>query len=287
MTENCDVQRDIVRDGIRIPTFLYGTAWKEDDTRRLTSQALQVGFRGIDTANQRRHYVEASVGEALREVFEQGSLTRSDVFLQTKFTYARGQDHRLPYDPRADHATQVRQSFERSLEHLGTDYLDSFVLHGPESRQGLTAADWEVWRTMESLVHDKKVRLLGVSNVDRFQLKALLDGTAVRPTFVQNRCYARQGWDGDVRTTCREYQVLYQGFSLLTANPEAMAHRKFLEIASRIDRPPAQIIFRFALQMGMIPLTGTSNSARMQEDLGAYDFQLSTEEIAAIERISI
>ena len=115
----------------RVPTFIYGTAWKEDDTGRLVRMALDAGFRGIDTANQRRHYHEAGVGEALAEAFAAGVLRREDVFLQTKFTYVGGQDHRLPYDPRAPLATQVEQSFASSLQHLGVDYLDSYVLHGP------------------------------------------------------------------------------------------------------------------------------------------------------------
>src|ERR1700730_10604948 len=115
------------------PDFLYGTAWKEDRTAALTELALRTGFRGIDTANQRRHYFEQGVGEGLAAAYRAGIVTRADLFLQTKFTYQRGQDHRLPYDPEAQLAVQVAQSLAGSLEHLGTDYVDSFVLHGPSS----------------------------------------------------------------------------------------------------------------------------------------------------------
>src|SRR5438067_13622393 len=106
--------------GVRVPRFLYGTAWKEDQTRRLTDLALRQGFRGIDTANQRRHYHEAAVGEAIAAAVGSGLLARDDLFLQTKFTFRRGQDHRLPYDPEAPIRTQVEQSFASSLEHLRT-----------------------------------------------------------------------------------------------------------------------------------------------------------------------
>ena len=82
-----------------VPCFLYGTAWKEDQTERLTRLALENGFRGIDTANQRRHYDEAAVGAGIATVIESGLLKRDDLFLQTKYTFQRGQDHRLPYDP--------------------------------------------------------------------------------------------------------------------------------------------------------------------------------------------
>src|SRR6202041_3461526 len=111
-----------------VPDFLYGTAWKEDRTAALTELALRVGFRAIDTANQRKHYFEAGVGEGLAAAYRAG-ITRDELFLQTKFPYQRGQDHRLPYDPAAGLAVQVAQSLASSLEHLGTDHIDSFVLH--------------------------------------------------------------------------------------------------------------------------------------------------------------
>ena len=87
--------RTLTIDDVRVPRFLYGTAWKEDETRRLTELALRQGFRGIDTANQRRHYFEARVGQGLAAAYRAGVITRVDLFLQTKFTYQRGQDQRL------------------------------------------------------------------------------------------------------------------------------------------------------------------------------------------------
>jgi diketogulonate reductase-like aldo/keto reductase len=104
-------------DAVIAPAFLYGTAWKEDRTPALVELALRMGFRGIDTANQRKHYFEAGVGEGLAAAYRAGIVTRADLFLQTKYTYQPGQDHRLPYDPDADLATQVVQSLASSLEH--------------------------------------------------------------------------------------------------------------------------------------------------------------------------
>src|ERR1700691_6026050 len=127
-----------------VPDFLYGTAWKEDRTPALVELALRTGFRGTDTANQRRHYFEAGVGQGLAAAYRAGVVSRADLFLQTKFTYRPGQDHRLPYDPAASLSVQVAQSMASSLEHLGTDYVDSFVLHGPASGYGW--ADAEIGR---------------------------------------------------------------------------------------------------------------------------------------------
>src|SRR5665213_3393312 len=123
--------------------------------------ALRAGFRGIDTANQRRHYFEAGVGEALKQAYDAGVVSRADLFLQTKYTYQPGQDHRLPYDPNADLSTQVGQSLASSLEHLHTDYVDSFVLHGPMSGQGWTNGDSEVWAAMRRERDAGRTRLLG------------------------------------------------------------------------------------------------------------------------------
>src|SRR5436190_6779180 len=130
------------------PPFLYGTAWKEDRTAALLELAVRAGFRGIDTANQRRHYFEAGVGEALAAVYQARLVRREDLFLQTKFTYQGGQDHRLPYDPSAKPAAQVAQSLASSLEHLKTDCVDSLVLHGPASNHSWTDVDAEVWEAM-------------------------------------------------------------------------------------------------------------------------------------------
>src|SRR5438105_7478631 len=155
--------RTLSIEGVAVPRFLYGAAWKEDQTQRLTGLALQQGFRGIDTANQRRHYHEAAVGQAIVAAIESGLVIRDDLFLQTKFTFRRGQDDRLPYDPEAPIPTQVEQSFANSLEHLGTTYLDSYVLHGPTRRDGLAPADWQAWRAMEAIHDSGQARLLGVS----------------------------------------------------------------------------------------------------------------------------
>src|SRR5437867_140933 len=269
-----------------VPDFLYGTAWKEDRTQALTELALRMGFRGIDTANQRRHYVEAAVGQGLAAAYRAGVVTRADLFLQTKFTYQPGQDHRLPYDAVADLSTQVAQSMASSLEHLGTGYADSFVLHGPASGYGWTDADAEVWTAMVRERDAGRTRLLGVSNVS---LRHLQQMTAVHtefPAFVQNRCFAELGWDRDVRSFCRERKIIYQGFSLLTANPEVVHHAFIGGLAARLQATPAQVVFRFAQAIGILPLTGTTNAAHMQQDLASRHLTLSSEEVRSIETLA-
>jgi diketogulonate reductase-like aldo/keto reductase len=273
-------------DGVTVPRFLYGTAWKEDQTRRLTELALRQGFRGIDTANQRRHYHEAGVGPAVAAALAAGPVKRHELFLQTKFTFRSGQDHRLPYDPKAPIAAQVEQSFASSVEHLGTDVIDSYVLHGPMQRTGLVAEDLEAWRAMEALHERGRVRLLGVSNISLDQLRRLCDRARVPPRFIQNRCHAARGWDRDVRAFCAGHGLVYQGFSLLTANRDALARPEVVQIARRHDRTVNQVVFRFALDVGMVPLTGTTSAGHMQEDLEVFEFRLEADEVERIEHLA-
>jgi diketogulonate reductase-like aldo/keto reductase len=270
---------------LKAPAFLYGTAWKEDRTAGLVELALRAGFRGIDTANQRKHYSEAGVGEGLAAAYRAGIVKRADLFLQTKFTYRRGQDHRLPYDPAASLAVQVSQSLASSLEHLGTDYVDSFVLHGP-SDYVWAGSDSEVWEAMRKERDAGRTRLLGVSNVSLEHLQQMASIHEEFPAFVQNRCFARLGWDREVRQFCNDRKIIYQGFSLLTANQEVVHHPPFMAVAKQLGVTPAQVIFSFARAVGMLPLTGTSSAEHMKEDLASLNLTLTPEIVRAIESIA-
>lgn len=275
--------RTLTVKGVSVPPLLYGTAWKEDATQALVTRALEAGFRGIDTANQRKHYDEEGVGRALSAWLDQGLGERGQLFVQTKFTFAAGQDERLPYDPRAPIAMQVEQSFRSSLGHLGLETIDSYVLHGPSQRAGWNATDREAWQAMEALHDGKKTKLLGVSNVTLSQLQALCDGARVRPAFVQNRCYASMGWDFAVRSFCLEHDIVYQGFSLLTANRQVWEGQKVRAVAKRHGKTPAQVIFRYAMDLKILPLTGTTNPLHLREDLGVLDFALDAADHASLE----
>ena len=246
---------------------------------------MRAGFRGIDTANQRRHYFEAGVGKGLAAAYKAGVVTRQELFLQTKFTYMPGQDHRLPYDPDASLTVQVAQSMASSLEHLGTYYVDSYVLHGPSSSQGWSEADSEVWQAMTKERDVGRTRLLGVSNVSLRHLEQM-QAVHEPPAFVQNRCYARLGWDREVRAFCREHNIVYQGFSLLTANQEVLRHPPVIGLAQSLNATVAQVIFSFARAVGMLPLTGTSDPEHMREDLDSINVKLSPDAVKAIEGIA-
>lgn len=272
-------------DQVSVPRMFYGTAWKEDRTAELTQRALNCGFRAIDTANQRKHYFEEGVGQGIRAFRTLQSGLTTPLFLQTKFTFQGGQDHRLPYDPKAPIGEQVKQSFAKSQQHLGVEKIDSLVLHGPMYRSGLSPEDWEAWRAMEELAEQNKVRFLGISNVSSQQLRLLIKSATIKPSFVQNRCFAVQGWDREVRQICREQGVTYQGFSLLTANRQIFADQHLREFVKTYRCTAAQLVYSFALHLGMIVLTGTTNEQHIREALQSFQFDLSDDCIEYLERI--
>lgn len=274
-------------DKLSIPPILYGTAWKENNTEQLVTQALTLGFKGIDTANQRKHYFEEGVGFALQKFLKTSQKTRADLFLQTKFTSIHGQDARLPYDEFDSLTNQVKQSFASSLVHLQTDYIDSYIFHGPALSQGIIDADLEVWQAMEGLAHDGKVKFLGISNVNIQQVEELYSKASIKPSFIQNRCFTITQWDQDVRLFCKKHKIIYQGFSLLTANQPYLLNPYMDSLAAKYAKTVSQITFRFAWHIGILPLTGTTDLQHMRDDLDIDDFELSADELKNIENIAI
>jgi diketogulonate reductase-like aldo/keto reductase len=173
-----------------------------------------------------------------------------------------------------------------SLEHLGSDYVDSYVLHGPSLDYGWSDTDAEVWEAMCEERQAGRTRFLGVSNVSVRHLEQMTAAHGGLPAFVQNRCFAQLGWDRDVRSFCRERKILYQGFSLLTANVEVLHHPLVLALAASQNATPAQVVFSFARTVGILPLTGTSNAEHMKQDLCSRDTTLSPEAMQAIESLA-
>jgi diketogulonate reductase-like aldo/keto reductase len=265
---------------VRMPRIIYGTAWKKERTAGLVAQALTAGFRGIDTACQPKHYNEPGVGQGLAQAYNQ-TMTRSDVYLQTKFTPLAGQDpQRIPYDPAVSLTEQVQQSVRASLHNLQTDYCDGYLLHSPMEREHDLQ---EVWRAMELLVVDKCVRQIGISNCyDPAVLRRLYQWAEVKPAIVQNRFYDQTGYDREIRSFCREQGIVYQGFWTLTANPHVLAHDIILKLAGHYKYTPSQIWVRYMTQMDIMPLIGTTSAEHMKEDLAIFDFMLTPGECVSI-----
>ena len=269
--------------GVIVPALVYGTAWKEDRTAKLVEQALNAGFKGIDTACQPKHYQENLVGDGLDKVFANG-IKRENIFIQTKFTPLPGQDpNRIPYDPKADLGEQIHQSLQTSLKNLKVDVIDSLVIHSPMPTMEETL---EAWQLMEEFVDKGIVRQLGISNCYHFEFfKYLYEVSRIKPAVIQNRFYAQSDYDLDIRQFCLEHGVLYQSFWTLTANPHILASKEISELAHNYNRTPAQIFFRYLNQIGIVPLTGTTSVAHMQQDLEIFEFELQNSELEKIDKL--
>jgi diketogulonate reductase-like aldo/keto reductase len=267
-------------DDRAIPPILYGTAWKKERTAELVERALGLGFRGVDTACQPKHYDEAGVGAGVTAALANG-VTRAELFLQTKFTPIGGQDpKRVPYDPKASIEQQVQESHAVSLVNLRTTYIDCLVLHSPLATFERTL---EVWRAFEQLVDAGSVRALGISNCYELPvLERLWQEARVKPRVVQNRFYQDTGFDRGIRAFCRERSLYYQSFWTLSANPHILAHEHVQRAASGHDVTPAQVLFRALTQLGVVPLTGTKSEVHMREDLAIFEFTMTPQELELV-----
>lgn len=270
----------IPASGVRSPRIIYGTAWKKTRTASLLTQAIEHGFRGIDTACHPKHYNEPGVGAGIAAALSD-RLRRADLYVQTKFTPLPGHDPKqIPYDPTALLPVQVAQSFMASLRNLQTDYVDCLVLHSPLNDATQTL---EAWQAMEALYDSGGARQLGISNFYQLgAVESLYRSARIKPAVVQNRFYAETHYDRGIRAFCREHGMVYQSFWTLSANPHLLAHATIARLAEEYGRTPAQILFRYLTQEFVVPLTGTTSSEHMREDLAIFQFELTAPEVAAI-----
>lgn len=252
--------------GTSKPSLLYGTAWKKEQTPRLVQEAIESGFRFIDTACQPKHYNEAGVGQGWVAASKKLGLKRQDLFLQTKFTSIDGQDPKnIPYDKTAPLEDQVSQSVQKSLENLQTTYLDRVVLHSPMNTLEDTM---RVWRVLEGYVEQGVVHSLGVSNCYNFHLfQSIYQQAKIKPSALQNRFYAESGFDVDLRAFCKEHNIWYQSFWTLTANRQALATEQARNLALQKNLSPQTLMYAYMMTMGYTPLDGTTDKQHMAEDV--------------------
>ncbi|OJD28655.1 aldo-keto reductase [Diplodia corticola] len=257
-----------IRRAIGTPAFVYGTAWKKDATASLVAAALAAGFVAVDTAAQPRHYQEPLVGQGIRDALSAGRLAREQIYVQTKFTAPAGQDpDNMPYSPEDPVAAQVHASVRSSLVNLAVgseaSYIDCLLLHSPlpNIRQTL-----EAWRAMETYV-PHQVRQLGISNVSQPILEVLCRSSTVKPAVVQNRFYAATGYDVSLRHFCREHGIVYESFWTLTGNPQLLQSTPVFMLAQFAGVSAEVALYALVMAADVVVLNGTTNAARMREDL--------------------
>lgn len=262
--------------GVQMPKIIYGTAWKKEKTTDYIIKAILSGFRGIDTACQPKHYREDLVGDALLELQKKHNITRDRLFIQTKFTSIDGQDPKnIPYDKFAKLEEQVYQSFEKSLINLKTDYIDSYVMHSPMRTFEETLT---VWKIFEELVKKGQVKQIGISNIYSLEdLMKIFKLAEIKPAVIQNRFYYQSNFDKGIRKFCLENGIIYQSFWTLSAN-DYIINTGFVDILAREKKVThEQIFFKFVMQLGIVPLTGTTSEKHMKQDLEVLEMDDLTE----------
>ena len=258
-------------NGLAMPVPGYGTfKVPAEDTARLVETALRAGYRHIDTAT---HYGnEKEVGEGLRA----SGLAREDVFLTSKLWNAdRGYDNTL-------------RAFDRSLSLLGTDYLDLYLIHWPANRkqfgEGADALNAETWRAFETLYEQGRVRSIGVSNFLTHHLQALLQTARIVP--MVDQVEFNPGWaHPELRDFCAAHRILVQAWSPL-GRGRCLDHPEIVAMAARYGVSPAQLILRWVMQLGVVPLVKASSEARIRENLLPFlpegAFSLSPEDVQTL-----
>ncbi|KAF2494708.1 aldo-keto reductase-like protein [Lophium mytilinum] len=255
----------------RSPAFIYGTAWKKDNTTKLVKEALAAGFRAVDTAAQPRHYREELVGNALRDVYKDGVIRREDIFLQTKYTTPAGQDRtNMPYNAADSLQKQIETSVASSLRNLrpsddseAGSYIDCLLMHSPLPTLTQTL---DAWYVLEAFVPEK-IQSLGISNVDLETLEHIHENSRVKLSVVQNRFYPATGHDVELRAFCKENDIIYESFWTLTGNPKLLGCNEVATIAKSAGVTTPIALYSLVMDLDIVVLNGTSSLQHMREDL--------------------
>ncbi len=256
----------MLNNGRTIPQFGFGVFQvKPEDTVEAVSTALQTGYRHLDTAEMYGN--EKEVGAAIAK----SGLDRADVFVTSKLS----NDAHLPDDARA--------AFDLSLEELGLDYLDLFLIHWPLP----TRYDGDfvsTWRTLEEFYRDGRARSIGVSNFQPHYIRRLHAEAEIPPAVNQIEVHPYLTQD-DVRGFCAEHQIAVEGWSPI-AQGEVLDDPTINEIAERAGKTPAQVVLRWHIERGDIIFPKSVTAARIRENFAIFDFELSGEDVESISALN-
>jgi 2,5-diketo-D-gluconate reductase A len=250
-----------LRDGRTIPQLGFGVfKVPPDDTADIVAHALGAGYRLIDTAAMYDN--EAGVGRAIAE----SGVPREDVFVTTKvWNDDQGRDRTL-------------RAFERSLQRLGLDYVDLYLIHWPAPGRDLYV---ETWRTLTELKRDGRAHSIGVANFLPEDLRRIIEATGEAPALNQVELHPRLQ-QRELRRVHREHEIVTEAWAPL-ARTQLFDEPTIVDIARRHERTPAQVILRWHIQSGIVAIPKSATPARVEENAAIFDFELSPAEMEAIE----
>jgi 2,5-diketo-D-gluconate reductase A len=242
-----------------MPLLGFGT-WqiKGNDAVRAVGVALDTGYRHLDTATVYRN--EGEVGRGLAE----SGVPRDDVFVTTKCP--------------PDHAGRGLQTLRRSLDLLGTDHVDLWLIHWP----GDGSANVDLWRDFVQAREAGLAREIGVSNFDPAMLDGVTAATGVRPAVNQIE-WSPLLYDASTVAAHRERDVVLEGYSALRGG--TLTHPTIVEVAERLGRTPAQVIVRWHLQHGIVVIPKSVNPDRIRANADVAEFELTGDDMAALDAL--
>jgi methylglyoxal/glyoxal reductase len=232
------------------------------ETQQAVEWALEFGYRHVDTAAVYRN--ENDVGAAIRE----SGLSRSELFVTTKLA-----NENQGYD-------QTLRAIDRSLERLGFEFVDLYLVHWPLPDKRL-----ESWRAMEKILERGQAKAIGVSNYMAWHLRELLEHCDVVPAVNQIELSPFNVRSrNDVVTLCREHGIVVEAYSPLT-KARRLEDDTIVSIANRHDRSPAQVMIRYALEKGFVVLPKSTHRERILENSRVFDFALDEAEIERLDAL--
>jgi len=253
-----------LNNGVEIPQLGFGVFQIDPaQTKDAVLQAFEVGYRHIDTAQMYRN--EEGVGQAVAA----SGLDRGDVFLTSKLNNGA-------HDPDA-----AAEAFDRTLEALGTDYVDLFLIHWPLP----TVSNFvETWKAMEDFYRSGRAKAIGVSNFQPHHLRRLHAETTITPAVNQVEVHPYLTQD-DVRAFDTEHGIATEAWSPI-AQGKVLDDPTIVRIAESVGRTPAQVTLRWHLQRGDIVFPKSVTRSRIEENFGLFDFELSDVDLADISALN-
>ena len=265
---NFDTKTVTLNSGYEMPIIGLGT-WTQNDEETANSvyYALEDGYRLIDTAQYYGN--EYGVGEGLKRAIDDGIVTREEVFITTKI---------MPSS-----YNNAYNSIDESLERLGVDYIDLFLIHQPESN------DEEVYKAMEQGVYDGKVKSIGISNYyTKEEIDEVLSYATIVPAVIQNENHIYYQ-NTDLQEYVSQYGIIIESwypFGGRGHTSENFNNEVIRDIATKYNKTSAQIILRWQLQAGYIVIPGSSNPDHILENYSIFDFSLNEEDMKNIADIN-
>jgi 2,5-diketo-D-gluconate reductase A len=250
-----------LNNGVEIPQLGFGVYQiKPADTVEATTAALEIGYRHIDTAEMYGNEME--VGEAVRR----SGVPREEVFVTSKLNNG--------FHPRG----AALKAFDGTLEALGFDYLDLFLIHWP--LPGIDVDFVETWKALEEIYAGGKCRAIGVSNFKEHHLRTLFGETEVRPAVNQIEIHPYLAQD-DLRAFDADHEIVTEAWSPI-AQGKVLDDPAIVAIAESLGRTPAQVVLRWHIQRGDVVFPKSVTRSRMEENFALFDFELGEGEVAAI-----